>query len=734
MIPNVEFEVKLKSDIEKFGYEKAPLYTHLVTDEKGWTSCSLPYGIYNVRELKTREDLQKCEDFELIVDHHSTEVEIVKIINNAPYKAYVKIVKKDEKTGKVIQLEGVSFKIRDVKNDCFVEQKVGDRIIDTFVTNQLGQVTTPLPLKSEKYEIVEIKAPQNYVILDHSIPFSITNVTNQNQEEAIVEVEVKNQPIQGQISIYKEGEVVEGFDKTFRYVKRPLEGAEFVIKSKNAVLDPADGKTVLYKAGQTVERLTTDQNGTAKSSLLPLGTYVLEEIKAPEGYISTHDMWQIDGHLDIHYTRTFLNEQTKMYVTKLDAETKKPLAGAKLQISNLEGHVIDTWVSTTSKHVIKGLEIGKKYKIEELESPDGYSLTNSKEFVMEGHEMNVEMENKRIEGTVMIRKKELIYSGLENNQLTYHLKDLDEVEFGLFNKEGVLLAKKSTKEGKVTFSGLMAGEYYIQELKTKDGMVMDTTKHHFTVGKETEFEFECINKRTQIQLSLRKILASQNETHKESYKDVEFGIYTNESIQNLPKDTLVGTSKINLQGHLLETFYLESGEYYLKEIKTHPDYVLDENKYVFNVDLKNFNQEKQTIVINNGNVIENNLKEGSIIIEKKDKQTKEYLSGAIFSVCDLYGFEWARVVTDENGIAQIPCIYGKYKLREIEAPKGYKLDSKEYEIVINDQNQIVKIELFNEKKSIVESGDHTNGYIYLLLGVSSLFIIYFLFKKRSKMM
>ena len=96
-------------------------------------------------------------------------------MNDAPFKAYIRIVKKDAESGEIVLLPGVTFKIRkghsvkgaesstgtsasaDAKdNFSYVEQKVGDKKISEFVTDETGTVTTPLKLKYGDYEVVEI--------------------------------------------------------------------------------------------------------------------------------------------------------------------------------------------------------------------------------------------------------------------------------------------------------------------------------------------------------------------------------------------------------------------------------------------------------------------------------------------------------------------------------------------------------------------------------------------------
>lgn len=72
-------------------------------------------------------------------------------------------------------------------------------------------------------------------------------------------------------------------------------------------------------------------------------------------------------------------EQPKEYdvsIIKKDAGTGETLAGATLELKDANGNVIDTWVTTTSPHVIKGLEAGV-YSVTEIKAPEGYILNST---------------------------------------------------------------------------------------------------------------------------------------------------------------------------------------------------------------------------------------------------------------------------------------------------------------------------------------------------------------------
>ena len=130
-VKGAEFTVKLQSEIDKVGWDAAKDYDTLVTDEKGY-ACSkeLPYGTYLVKETKGPHNLYKTDDFTVEVTENSRTPQRYRILNDAPFKAYIRMVKKDAESGNTICLSGVTFKIRNTDTDEYVEQKVGkDKVI-----------------------------------------------------------------------------------------------------------------------------------------------------------------------------------------------------------------------------------------------------------------------------------------------------------------------------------------------------------------------------------------------------------------------------------------------------------------------------------------------------------------------------------------------------------------------------------------------------------------------------
>ena len=318
LVQGAEFTVKLASEIAKVGWDQAKTYDVITTDEKGFArSIEIPYGTYTVKETKTPKDLYKTKDFTVKVTEDSRTPQVWRTFNDAPFEAYIRLIKKDRETGQIVLLSGVTFKIKKKGEEGFINMKVGDKHIEEFTTDETGTVTTPLKLKYGEYEMVEIKAPYGYLINETSVPFTVsTEGAVQVKEDAdgdpVIDVEIDNAPVKGKVIIHKIGEKLTGisydtiFDRilsgvtgdnrsvTFTYENAPLDGAEFVLiadediytadhQMKDGVrtLATYDGKPV--KQGKIIARGKTASGGAVTFDNLPLGKYHVEEVSAPKG-------------------------------------------------------------------------------------------------------------------------------------------------------------------------------------------------------------------------------------------------------------------------------------------------------------------------------------------------------------------------------------------------------------------------------------------------------------------
>lgn len=375
-LAGVEFTVKLESDVQRMGWDNAPVYDVLTTDENGQaSSIELPYGTYRVRETKPAVDYNTAEDFFVTISEDSRIHQSFtnNVIIDETFQAMIKAVKLDKETGKQVQLPNAEFKIKAL-TDCYVDGKkfnAGEYIgywnwnifdgfyTDSWKTNDQGYVLINEKLSAGEYQLEEIHAPYGYVLDDEPIQFT---VTNQNMYELaddgktpIITVVKSDVSVKGQITVYKKGEVLTDFvDGQFIYEERYLPGMKVGIYAKEDILDPSNDGTILYAKDTLIETLTTDDNGKAISSKLPLGQYYSKEIEAPNGYIlndeiKTFTLEYANENVELVFDEdTYTNDRqtVRVYVSKQDSDNLEYLKGmeasifANRDIYNYDGEVI----------------------------------------------------------------------------------------------------------------------------------------------------------------------------------------------------------------------------------------------------------------------------------------------------------------------------------------------------------------------------------------------------------
>ena len=196
-LQGASFTFKLKSEVDHVGWDSAKVYDVITTDENGWAiTKDLPYGEYLVRETVTPKDFYTNPDFTVSITQDTSEIKkdedkVKKVIlNNRPVETQLKLVKKDQETGKNVSLNSASFKIvadEDIleggkvvyKKGQTITQKVGGKKYDTFTTNSKnvvvvkteytnddddkGEVFLPLQFFAGKYHLEEVKVPDGFI-------------------------------------------------------------------------------------------------------------------------------------------------------------------------------------------------------------------------------------------------------------------------------------------------------------------------------------------------------------------------------------------------------------------------------------------------------------------------------------------------------------------------------------------------------------------------------------------
>ncbi|HJB05514.1 MAG TPA: Cys-Gln thioester bond-forming surface protein, partial [Candidatus Merdibacter merdigallinarum] len=358
-LQGAEFTIKLRSDVERYGsWEAAPIAKNaqgneaavLVTDENGQAvSEELPYGEYIVRETKTPDDKYSVADFTVVIDEDSREPQPWRVFNDTTFEAALKLVKLDAESGKTVQLANTTFKIKNLDTNEYVgywEWFPLPHYVDSWTTTEEGTVYTGELLKAGAYQLEEITAPNGYVWNKEPVKFKVSMNTAYETlpdgETPLITVEMSDVSVKGRIRIEKRGEVLVDFkDGQFIYEERGIEGMTANIIAGEDIADPSNDGSVLIQAGTVVDTVTTDEDGEALSKELPLGTYEIREVRAPDGYVLSDEVKTVkltyeDQETAIVYSdvQTIADERQKVRVTatKQDADTREYLAGAQISL------------------------------------------------------------------------------------------------------------------------------------------------------------------------------------------------------------------------------------------------------------------------------------------------------------------------------------------------------------------------------------------------------------------
>ncbi|MCU5052910.1 SpaA isopeptide-forming pilin-related protein [Bacillus cereus] len=448
-------------------------------------------------------------------------------------------------------------------------------------------------------------------------------------------------------------------------------------KDENIVLKDAKFD-VIDKDNNVVATVTTNEKGIAEVKDLPLGDYFVKEINAPEGYIKvdTPVKVTIDNtnviELVMKNTRKVENGQFKLL--KKDSESGQLLPGAKFDVIDKDGKVVETIVTDDKGEALsKQLPVGS-YTLKEVEAPKGYELSSSSVSVdVEANKVvTVDVVNKKIPEKVT-GQFEIVKVDAEDRT-----KVLSDAEFEVY-KDGKKVAELKTDEsGKVMSPKLPLGEYTVKEMKAPAGYKLSNKEWKVTIQNEKEVvKVEAENEKI---LGSLQIIKMDDKDQTKRLAGAEFTL--NDAKGNVVKEGITtdksGTVKVD---------GLVPGEYTLEETKAPEGYELTKQIIHVTVDGEKVVDVKVT----------NSKSLGQFEIVKVDAEDKtKVLSDAEFEVYK-DGKKVDTLRTDKTGkVISQKLEPGKYTLKETKAPEGYKALEVTVEINVI-ANEVVKQEVMNEK-------------------------------------
>lgn len=290
------------------------------------------------------------------------------------------------------------------------------------------------------FKVEETSAPENYILEEYSVKFNICNNYNdeikEHTEESIIQdnsiYEVKSMSYSTTETNAAQDKGITGnleVLKTDKETDKPLSGAKFALQEWSVkendwlyIGDLTDSGNGLYTTKDAEFNYHTGRFSEAGEEILEthtelvytsanMGKFKVTETKAPEGYLNDDYTYEVQ----LTEEQTFFDLTDKesratdtpirVSLSKKSITTGKDITGAELTVKDIQGNVIDKWISDGKEHIISGIKPGKYIFIEET-APEGYVIANQVEFeVFETYEIQkVEMFDEEVKGKIVIIK------------------------------------------------------------------------------------------------------------------------------------------------------------------------------------------------------------------------------------------------------------------------------------------------------------------------------------------
>lgn len=335
-----------------------------------------PRDTYLITELNTPAGYMPIQPMTVVLDKQSYKYQW--ILEDKDIISALRVEKTDAETGQVIPIANTSFHLYDAQGKqikMVASRYPTTQYIDEFATDESGTFTLPEKLQIGTYYLEEVNAPDGY-LKGHRMKFDITSGHDWSQPFTI---QYANTPAKGKIKIVK----------TDSETAEPVEGAVYEIYADGDI--KTGDNTIRNTSGELIDTITTDDTGTALSKELYLGNYTVKEKETPDGYkLDTEEHKVSVEYADavtpvVIATLEVEDEPNNIFIQKIDSETEKTLPGAKLQLIDADGNIIDEWTTTDEEsHKISYISKPGTYILHEEKAPDGYLKADDIEINYEG--------------------------------------------------------------------------------------------------------------------------------------------------------------------------------------------------------------------------------------------------------------------------------------------------------------------------------------------------------------
>lgn len=629
----------------------------------------------------------------------------------------------------------------------------GDTLVDKYVTDSEGQFTTREYVCDIDWTIREITPSEGY-LLDKTIHKVGAEPKLFTIEHNLVANDVTEQVMKGNIAIIKHAD--DGETK----IETPENGAEFEVYLKSSgsfeKADKDERDTIVCDENGFAQ--TKDMPYGVYTVHQTKGWEGRELMKDFDVFISqdgqTYRYLINNANFESYIKVVKVDAETGKTIPYAGAgfQIYDP-AGNKVSMTFTypTPTTIDTFYTDADGQLVtpEKLDYGKGYSLVEVQAPYGYVLDSTpvsfdvteENSTQEGGItlIKVDKPNMAQKGTISVEKTGEVFFGVNVSgeedkdviyQPVYKVKGLAGAVYEItadedvitpdgtlrYHKGDVVDTVTTDEDGTAKSKELYLGKYTVVETKAPTGMVINKEKHSVELtyaGQDvavTETATSFVNERQKVKISLEKIL-EQDETFgigkNDEIKNISFGLYAKEDVVSssgtvIPADGLIEIITLDENGAATANTDLPFGSYYVKEIATDEHYILSDTQYPFTFEYAGQDTETVEIKVNDGKPIENKLIYGSVSGKKID-ENGEALGGALIGIFKADETEYTKehaimtATSEKDGsfsFAKVP--YGKWIVREIEAPEGFVLDDTSYEVNIGENEQVIEVEITDE--------------------------------------
>ena len=629
----------------------------------------------------------------------------------------------------------------------------GDTLVDKYVTDSEGQFTTKEYVCDIDWTIREITPSEGY-LLDKTIHKVGAEPKLFTIEHNLVANDVTEQVMKGNIAIIKHTD--DGETK----IETPENGAEFEVYLKSSgsfeKADKDERDTIVCDENGFAQ--TKDMPYGVYTVHQTKGWEGRELMKDFDVFISqdgqTYRYLINNANFESYIKVVKVDAETGKTIPYAGAgfQIYDP-AGNKVSMTFTypTPTTIDTFYTDADGQLVtpEKLDYGKGYSLVEVQAPYGYVLDSTpvsfdvteENSTQEGGItlIKVDKPNMAQKGTISVEKTGEVFFGVNVSgeedkdviyQPVYKVKGLAGAVYEItadedvitpdgtlrYHKGDVVDTVTTDEDGTAKSKELYLGKYTVVETKAPTGMVINKEKHSVELtyaGQDvavTETATSFVNERQKVKISLEKIL-EQDETFgigkNDEIKNINFGLYAKEDVVSssgtvIPADGLIEIITLDENGAATANTDIPFGSYYVKEIATDEHYILSDTQYPFTFEYAGQDTEMVEIKVNDGKPIENKLIYGSVSGKKID-ENGEALGGALIGIFKAAETEYTKehaimtATSEKDGsfsFAKVP--YGKWIVREIEAPEGFVLDDTSYEVNIGENEQVIEVEITDE--------------------------------------